>query len=323
MSKTLAALALVVSGLLGASNAPAQTWPDRPIRLISSSGSGGSGDFVARYLADKLSQSLGQSVVVDNRPGASGIIAAKALIGARPDGYTLLLFFGDNLAIAPQLVEKSPFDSIKDFTYIGAVARSRSFFLAVHPSVPAQTFEDYIKLAKSSPGKLTYSTYGQGSFPHLSFEMMSAKAAIEMLHVPYKGGLESQRAAVAGAVDAVSAINIVELIKGGKLRALAVGGAQRSEQLPSVRTFAELGHGDEIFGPVIYALAAPAGLPAQILGRLATEVRKAAEAPDAVQKMAGIASEPFWASGEQIQRTIGRAITTYAPLIEKLGLPKQ
>jgi tripartite-type tricarboxylate transporter receptor subunit TctC len=306
--------------LVAATAAGAQTYPDRPIKLVVGAPPGGSGDLVARVTAEKLSKSLGQPVVVDNRPGAGGVLGVKTVLSAKPDGHTLLLFFADNLTIAPLLARTPPYDSLKDLQYVGAVARSNSFFLAVNPKVPAQTFDEFLKLAKSASKKISYSTYGLGSYPQLSFEIFSSRAGLDMLHVPYKGGVESQQAAVAGTVDAVSAINIVELIKGGKLRALAVGGTKRSPHFPSVPTFNELGFGDQIFGPVVYGVAAPAGTPPQIVQLLSAEVRRIAEAPDMAEKLAPIVTEPYAASGEQITTMVKNAMEVYRPIIQRLGL---
>ncbi|MGE0799471.1 MAG: Bug family tripartite tricarboxylate transporter substrate binding protein [Lautropia sp.] len=322
MKKLFATLGLGCAVLLAAGESAAQQWPDRPVKLVVGAPPGGAADFVARYVSDKLTRSLGQAVVVENRPGAGGVVAVKSMLGAKPDGYTLLLFFADNFTIAPQLAKTPPYDSLKDVSYIGAVARSRSFFVAVHPSVPAQTFEEFVKLAKGAPGKVTYATYGLGTFPHLSFEMLVARAGIDMVHVPYKGGVESQQAVVAGDVNAVAAINIVELIKAGRLRALALGGAKRSEVLPLVPTLAELGYGEEVFGPVVYGVAAPAAVPPAIIERLSREVRNAAEAADGPEKLNGIASEPYWASGEQMRTMVRQASASYAPIIQRLSLAK-
>ena len=206
---------------------------------------------------------------------------------------------------------------------VGAVARSNSFFLAVNPNVPAQTFADFVKLAKAEPGKVGFGTYGLGSYPQLSFEMMNAQAGIDLLHVPYKGGVESQQAAIAGDVNAVAAINIVEFVKAGRLRALAIGGTKRSPHFPAVPTFAELGYGDQIFGPVVYGVAAPAGTPKEIVDRLAAEAKKVAEAPDSGEKLATIASEAYWASGEQIRTLVKQATTAYVPIVKRLGLATQ
>lgn len=308
-------MVLAVSSL-----AYSQAWPDRPIRMVVGAPAGGSADFVARMVADKFSKSLGHSVVVDNRPGAGGVLAVKAVVNSKPDGNTLLLFFADNLTIAPQLTKVHPYDALKELDYAGAVARSLSFILTVHPDVQAKTFEDFVKLAKAQPATVSYATYGLGSYPQLSFEMMNAQGGFELLHIPFKGGVESQQAVVAGNVNAVAGINVIELVKAGKLRPLAIGGNKRSTYLPAVPTFAELGYGDQIFGPVVYGVATPAGTPKEVLDRLATETRKVAEAPDAIEKLGSIVSEPFWANSEQVKTMVRQAMSSYAPIIKRLGL---
>jgi tripartite-type tricarboxylate transporter receptor subunit TctC len=320
MKRFLAAIAMMAVAWFVAANPAAAAWPDGPIKLIVGGPAGGSADFVARMVAQRLGDALGQPVVVLNRPGAGGIVAVSTMLAAKPDGNTLILFFADNFTIAPMLFKKPPYDSMKDIDFIGAVARSYPFVVCVNPSVPAQNFDQFIKLAKDSPGNVSFATYGLGSYPHLSLEMMSDHAGVKFRHVPYKGGVESQMAVISGDVNAVAAVNVVEFVKGGKLRPLISGGDKRNPAFPDLPTFKELGYGDQMFGPVIYGVAAPAGLPKEIHDRLATEAKKIAEAPDATDVLAKITTEPYWASGEDLRTILGKAIETYRPIVDRLGL---
>jgi len=323
MKRFLSAIAMMATAYFVAADPVAAAWPDGPIKLIVGGPAGGSSDFVARLVAQRLGDALGQPVVVLNRPGAGGIVAVSTLLAAKPDGNTLILFFADNFTIAPMLFKNPPYNSMKDIDYIGAVARSYPFVVCVNPSVPAQTFNDFIKMAKDSPGNVSFSTYGLGSYPHLSLEMMSTHAGVEFRHVPYKGGVESQMAVISGDVNAVAAVNVTEFVKGGKLRPLISGGDKRNPLFPDLPTFKELGYGDQIFGPVIYGVAAPAGLPKEIHDRLAQEAEKIAKAPDATDMLAKITTEPYWATGDDVKNTLGQAIETYRPIVDRLGLQTQ
>ncbi len=302
------------------SSAFAQAFPDRPIRLVVGGPPGASADFMARMMGDKLSKALGQPVVIENRPGAGGVLAAKAVATAKPDGYTLLMLFSDNIVVAPFLQKVLPYDPLKELIFVSAIGRSFPFILAVNPNLPVQTFDDYVRLAKSAPKRVSFSTYGLGSLPQLSFEIMSAKIGAELLHVPFKGGAESYQAAVAGNVDSVAGTSFIELLKSGRLRPLAVGGAKRSSNFPSLPTFAELGFGDSLFLGVTFGIAAPAGTPREIVDRLALELKSITQMPDVTERMPAVGIEPFYAGTEEFTGLMRAGINTFAPLIKSLGL---
>lgn len=304
----------------GLASAQAQTWPSHPIRLVVAGPPGASADFLARLTAEKVGKGLNQSFVVENRPGAGGVVAVKAVITSKPDGYTFLMLFSDNVLIAPFMQSIQPYDPLKDVAYIGAMARSFPFILTVNPNVPVRNLDEFIKLAKSSSKKISYSTYGLGSLPQIGFEMLSAKSGLEMVHVPYKGGAESYQAAVAGDVDAVAGTSFIALVKSGKLRPLAVGGAKRSTNFPEVPTFAELGYGNQLFLGPIFGIVAPPGLPKEVVDRFSAELKNMAAAPDAAERLAAVASEPFYASPEEMTRLMREGVNNFAPLIKKLGL---
>ena len=185
------------------------------------------------------------------------------------------------------------------------------------------SFAEYVSLAKQAPKKVSFSTYGLGSVPQLSFEMMAAQAGIELLHVPYKGGAESYRAAVAGDVDSVAGTSFTDLLKAGRLRPIAIGASKRSPEFPQVPTFAELGYGDQIFGPVFYGMAAPAGTPREIVNRLTAELKALAQMPDIAQRLRTVGTEPFSTGPEELVNMVRTHSDRYAPLIRKLGLNTQ
>ena len=311
--------ALALTGAL-CCNAQAQTWPDRPIRLVVGGPPGASADFLARLTAEKVGKGLNANFVVENRPGAGGVVAVKATITSKPDGYTFLMLFSDNVLIAPFMQKVQPYDPLKEVAYVGAMARSWPFILTVNPGVAARTLDEFIKLAKSGAKKVSYSSYGLGSLPQLGYESLAQRVGMELVHAPYKGGAESYQAAVAGDVDSVAGTSFIALVKSGKLRPLAIGGAKRSANFPEVPTFAELGYGDQIFLGPIFGIVAPPGLPQNITDRFSAELKNMTTAPDLPERLATVASEPFYASSEEMTRLMREGVATNLPLIRKLGL---
>lgn len=323
MRRLLLALALapaVVGVSLAQPGSGAEPYPARTIKLIAPGPPGASTDAVTRLVADKLSQSMGKAVVVENRPGANGVIAIRTLMSANPDGYTLGLLYSDSLVITPFLSKKPLLDPLKDIAYISAIGITSPFIIAVHPSVPAQSFQDLVQLAKSEPKRIRYSTYGLGSGPQLSFESLAAKVGADLLHVPYKGGAASYHAAVAGEVDAVAMTSSTELIKAGRLRALAVGGNKRAADFPNIPTLGELGYPTEIFTPVVYGFAAPVGTPSEIIDQLAREFKKITEMPDIAERFERVATYATWMDAANYRETLARMIKTNRPVIDRLGL---
>lgn len=264
---------------LGVASAPAQTYPVKPIRLVFGYTAGGAGDVGARLLAQKLSENLGQNVVVENRPGAGGAIADELVAKAPPDGYTLLYAAGST-TILPALRPKLPYNVERDFAPVSMVMIT-SFALAVHPSVPVRDVKGLIALARSQPGKLTFSTPGVGSSSHFAGEVFKMMAGVKMLHVPYRGAPEATTAVIAGEVDVnfPSVTGALPFVKTGRLKALAVSSAKRAPTLPSVPTLDEAGlTGYERAG--WNGVLAPAGVPKEIIARLNAAIIKAVDAPE-------------------------------------------
>ncbi|MSQ73758.1 MAG: tripartite tricarboxylate transporter substrate binding protein [Betaproteobacteria bacterium] len=297
-------------------------YPNRPVRLIVAFPPGASFDIVTRILAEKMTPALGQPVLVENRPGAAGMIGMQAVARATPDGYTLVTFNTDLVGIVPALQKVPPYDPQKDFAYVGTLMRGTGFIVAVNPKLPIHSINDLVKFAKSSPNALNYGSYGVGSLPHLGFEALKARLGINMVHVPYKGGMQSYQAAMINEVQFVAGTSFIDMLKSGQLRGLAIGGQKRSPQLPDIPTFPELNLGDDMFGPTYLGLAAPAGTPQPILNRLSAELRKISLLPDVVERL-GKFSEASFASPDELTAMVRRDVNFYESLIKSLGLSNQ
>src|SRR5215831_14848767 len=242
-AKIAAALACVVS-LAGSSPVRAQddVWPTRPVRLIAPSGPGGNPDVLARLLADKFSAAFGRPFVVENVPGAGGVVAANMVAKAAPDGHVLMFGDSGSLAINPALNPSLGYDPLKDFTPITGLVTLPTI-LVIHPEVQARSLAEFIALAKSQPGKMSFGSAGAGSIHHLTFAIFAERVGIELLHVPYRGGSAMVNGLLTGEIQAGwSGIpNVMELIAAGKLRGLCVSTLQRSSSTPTIRTCDELG----------------------------------------------------------------------------------
>jgi tripartite-type tricarboxylate transporter receptor subunit TctC len=274
------ALALAVAGTAGAA-----AYPDKPIRMLVGFAAGGGTDTTARTIGIPMAEALGQQVIVDNRPGAAGNIAADITAHAVPDGYTILMGTIAALAINPSLYQKLPFDPIKDFEPISLVVSSMNV-LVVHPSVAAKNVKELIALAKAQPNKLSYGSSGVGGAGHLAGVLFDQLAGTTMTHVPYKGGAPARNALVGGEVNVVfaTAETAVPQIKANKIRALGVTTAKRSALLPELPTIAEGGlAGYEANN--WYGLVAPAKTPAAIIERLNREVVKALNKPTVKEQL--------------------------------------
>ncbi|HEY4373665.1 MAG TPA: tripartite tricarboxylate transporter substrate binding protein [Burkholderiales bacterium] len=274
LARACAALALALP--LAAS---AQAYPDKPIKLIVPFSPGGGNDTVARAISQQLSTSLKEQVVVDNRPGAGGVLGADLAAHAPADGYTLFLGGVGSHAVNPNLHRHLPYDAVKDFAPIVLIASAPSV-LVVYPGVPAKTIQEYAALAKAQPGKITFASNGNGSSAHLAGAMFESMAGVKMLHVPYKGLSPALTDLLAGQVNSMfsSVVAIVPQIKAGKLRALAVTSKKRSALLPEVPTVAESGWPAYEAGSW-YGLLAPAGTPRDRVMKINTETNKALANP--------------------------------------------
>ena len=298
-------------------NAAAQ-YPSRPIRLLVGFPPGGGPDIVARLLAPKLAEALGQPVVVENRVGSTGTIAGEAVAKSPADGHALLVGQDGLFVINPHLYKQMPIDPLKDLVPVTSLV-SNGFFLAINPSVPARDFAEFIEYARRAKPPLQYASGGNGSQHHLTMERLKARAGIDMVHVPYKGGAPATTATVAGEVAVMmSGTSTAPQIKAGRLRALAFTGPQRSRVLPEVPTIAEF-YPDFVMVQW-YGLFAPTGTPEAALARLRAEVNKALVLPDIRDKLTNAGGvEPWITTPEEFAVEIRNEYAKYAKLVKDVG----
>jgi tripartite-type tricarboxylate transporter receptor subunit TctC len=294
-----------------------QDYPSRPVRVVVPFPPGGGGDVLMRPLGKKLSEVLGQPVVVDNRGGANGNIGAAAVAKSAPDGYTLLLG-NSSLPISATLYEKLTYDPAKDLTMIGLVSNTPSV-LVVHPSVPARNMAELVALAKAQPGKLNFGSAGAGSTPHLSIEQLKTMAGVDLVHVPYNGSGPAVAAVLAGDVQVlVSNVGtVLSQIRAGRLRALGVTSAQRVAVLPDVPTIGETVNGYE--SRTWYALMGPANLPPATVTRLNSAIAETLRAPDVRKQLQDMGYEPESNSSQAMTALFREDIVTWQKVIKASG----
>jgi tripartite-type tricarboxylate transporter receptor subunit TctC len=295
----------------------AQNYPDKPIRLIVGYTPGGGNDIAARLIAPKLSEALGQPVIVENRPGAGTNIAQELVAKSAPDGYTLLLG-SPAVAINRSLYKKLPFDALRDLTGVSLFAVSPNI-LVVNPSVQAKNIKELIALAQSKPGKLTFSSSGNGSSQHLSGELFNLRAKVITLHVPYKGTAPSLTALIGGEVD-MSYSNIpatLTHIQSGRLRALANTGKKRAELLPDVPTLME--SGVDVNTIVWFSILAPAGTPRPIIDKLAGVLIKMPHTPEMKKRLADLGAEPVGSTPEEFNKHLRDETAEWAEVVKISG----
>ncbi len=300
--------------------ADAQPYPNKPVRLIVTFAPGGGADFMGRLIGQKLSESLGQSVVVENRAGAGGSIGNEAVAKAAPDGYTLLLGAAGALVIAPWLYAKLPFDTVKDFAPISLLA-TVPFALATHPSIPSKTVKELIALARANPGRLNYGSSGAGGAPHLAGELMKSMAKIEMVHVPYKGLAPAITDLIGGQLDLIFAdVNLVNPhIQAGKLKGLAVTGAQRSPIMPQFPTVAEAALPGYQAG-TWYGMLAPASTPRDLIVKLNGEINRVLSSTEMKERFATQGAEPAANSPEQFATFIKSELDKWAKVVKTANI---
>jgi tripartite-type tricarboxylate transporter receptor subunit TctC len=311
---------LIAAACVLAAPAFAQNWPARPVRIIVPFPPGGGVDFVARLLAQGLTEQIGSAFIVDNRPGAAGTLGSDQAARSAPDGYTLLIT-PPEVAIDPSIRAKLPYDPVKDFATISQLT-SNQFMLAGSPSVPVKTVNELIALAKAKPGQLNYGHSGTGSINHLKGELLQSMAGIRWENVPFKGAGPAINAVMSGDVQFVfaSITGLVGHAKAGKVRAIAVSGAKRFAELPDVPTIGESIPGYEVTG--WYGFFAPAGTPAEIVRRLQAEAAKVLTTPDAKEKLARTGNEPVVSSPDEFNAFLRAEIAKWAKVIQTSGLKK-
>jgi tripartite-type tricarboxylate transporter receptor subunit TctC len=324
VSRRLVTGSLVASALAPALKAYAQTgqnYPTKPIKMVVPFPPGGGTDFLARLLAHKMGDSLGQAIIVENKPGAATSIGSDAVAKAAPDGYTILMMLRD-MTLNPSLMTL-PYDTLKSFAWIGMVAEG-PFVLVANPSVPIKSVADLVAAAKAQPGSVSYGSLGVGGFAHICMESMALHLGIKLLHVPYKGAGPALQAAVSGevAITLAALTGAVPFIRDGRLRALAVGSSTRASQLPDVPTISEAGGGDTIL-PQYYGLAAPAETPRPVIDRLNAELKRALEAPDVIDNLAKNGLTAAYTTPEGLGTQIAQDIPRFGKVIKVVGITTQ
>lgn len=321
MRSSLTAIALLTaSALLG--DAAAQDYPTRPITLVVPYAAGGGNDVMARTVAEKMSKTLGQNVVVENRAGAGGSIATRQVARAAPDGYTLVLGGTGTLAVNPTLYDNVGYDPRKDFAPVGLIGTGQ-LILVVHPSVPAKNISELIALAKKEPGKLSYASAGVGSGIHLGAVLFEMMADIKLTHVPYRGTAPALTDLIGGHVQIYfsSIPSMIALAKEGKVRPIAVAGPQRSPVFPVLPTIAETLRGFEAV--LHYGIVAPAGTPDPIIRKLNAALREAVESPDTRVRMAADGTEPLPSTPEEYAADIDKEEKKWSTIVKRSGAKAQ
>ncbi len=304
---------------LAANAVSAQSYPVKAVRVVVAFVTGGSTDILARLYSQKLSSSLGQQFLVDNRPGAGGTIGTDVVAKSAPDGYTLKFGSTSSLAVSVNLYPKLPFDVLRDLTPVTQVATA-SFVLAMHPSLPVKNMRELIALARAKPGQINFASSGNGSSLHLCGEYLKFLAKVDMVHVPYKGVGAALPDLIAGQVQLLFSdmAPFVPHVKAGKLRVLAVSTAKRSKLYPELPTIAESGvPGYDLAG--WYGVVVPAGTPRPVVERLHAEYTKAMRAPDMAERYAILGVEPVESTPEQFGAYIRAEIAKWGDIIKRSG----
>jgi tripartite-type tricarboxylate transporter receptor subunit TctC len=311
---------LFVFLLCAACAAAAQDWPGKPIRLIVPFAPGGATDIPARLLAPKLQEALGQPVVVENRPGAGGIVGIQAAAQAAPDGYTMLVATNGELVMNPSIYPKLPYDPFKDFAPISIIIES-PMMLVTSASSSFNSLADILAAAKAKPGSITYATAGTGSTSHVLTEMLAQQAGVQLLHVPYKGGAPASAAAANGEVN-MGLLNLgsaVNFVKSGKAKALAVTSAKRNPNFPDWPTAVEAGVPGFVES-IWIGMAAPAGVSRPILDRMSAEITKALKASDVRERLVQLGNEPLGTTPDEAAARIKREFPRYAAAIKAANI---
>jgi tripartite-type tricarboxylate transporter receptor subunit TctC len=315
----LALLACLSLTALSPLPALAQAYPNKPIRLVVGFPPGGGIDFTARLIAQGLGEGLGQPVVVENKPGAAGVLAASEVARAVPDGYTLILANIGPFALAPSMMAKPPYDPVKDFTAIGQIV-STYFIAAVPVSLPAKSMPEFVAWAKANPGKVNFASGGNASITHLNGELVNMVAGIAMTHVPYKGSAPAVTDLIAGQTHLLIDVGSVltPQVKGGKLRALAVTSPERDAQLPDVPTMREAGFAQlETAG--WQGLMGPAGMPRDVVAKLSAELGKTLARPDVQKKLLDAATPVTLRGPDEFAAFVAAENKRWLPVIKASG----
>ena len=320
MKRLLARLPFALLAVTPNVHSQSDTYPSKPVRIIVTVPPGGAADFIARRVGTKMAESLGQPVLVENRAGASGTIAADAVAKSAPDGYTLLQNSITTHGIGPHLYAKLPYDSIRDFAPITMLARL-PLIMTVNAGVKANTVQEFVALAKAQPGKFGFASSGNGGAPHMAGELFRSATGTDLLHVSYKGSGPAVADLVSGQVQVMfdGAPSLLPHIRSGKLRAIGAASAQRNRLLPEVPTFAEAGFpGVDV--ALWYGMLTPAATPPAIIARLNTEIVKALNAADVRERFAAQGTEAMGGTPGEAAAFIRSEIERWGPVVKKAGV---
>ncbi len=298
--------------------AAAQAYPARQVRLMVPYSTGSATDVLSRTVAQKLTEAWGQSVIVENQPGANGIPATSTIAKAAPDGYSLIMIAANHVANAT-LYSKLPYDTVKDFRAIARIGQV-PFVLCVHPSLPAQSVKEFVVLAKQRPGQINYGSPGNGTPGHLSMELLKTMAGIDVAHVPYKGAAQALTDIMGGQIPAgfVVVAAAIPQVKNGKLRPLAISSAKRSPQLPDVASFDELGYkGFDVVSWI--GLAGPAGLPNDVVGKISGDTLKILQLTDVRDRLLAAGVEIVPAPADEFGAYIAKEHAKWGKLVKDSG----
>ncbi len=318
-SRTAAFAAFALLVAIAAAGAHAQGWPAKPVRLIVPFAPGGTADTLGRLVAQKLTESLKQNFVIENRGGAGGIIGSELVAKSAPDGYTLVVSGVASHCIAPALSKDFPFDPVRDFTHI-ALFGGPPGVLVVNPSLPARNLKEFIALARSDPEKLAYGSPGNGTQGHLIAEQLKQVAGIQMTHVPYKGAALAVADLIAGhvLVTSTTLTTAATQIRAGRARALAVSSLKRVPDFPDVPTFAELGYPD-LTAAIWFSLSGPAGMPSEIVYHLNAEVRRILQLADVRERLRPEGIEPGDLDPQQFTAFLAAELKRWGPVARAAG----
>lgn len=312
--------ALIAFGWSGLALAQ-EAYPSRPIRVIVSFTPGGGADLTARTVGQGMAETLRQPLVVENRPGANGLVGAAAVVKAAPDGYTLLLTDRGALGVNPSLYKSLPYDPLRDFEYVGIVT-SAPYVLVIDPRLGATSLTELARLAKARPGGINYASFGVASMAQLNIEALKARLGIDLTHVPYKGAGPAVQGVVAGeaGLTIASPAAVLGFVRDGRLRALAIGAQGRSRLLPEVPTLAEAGGDDDTLVPTYFAFALPGATPRPIVERLHEAMRRALSTPEVAERLAAAGLEATGGTGEALRELVRRDIPRFRRIIQDIGI---
>ena len=316
----LLSIALAASMTLAASPAAAQSYPSKPIRILVGFSPGGGTDVMARLIGQKLTEAWNAQVVVENRPGAGGVLAADLTAKSAPDGYTLMIGHVNSHGIAPAAMSKMPYDAARDFAPVILIGTTPNMLVA-NAGTGAKSLDDIVRAARANPGKLTFGSAGNGSSQHLATEMFKLAAKVDVLHIPYKGSGQMIPDLIAGQIgysfDTMTAIT--PHVKSGKVTPIATTRLKRSPAYPNLPTVAELGYpGFDV--STWYGLMAPAGTPAEIVTRLNREVDRILTLPDVKEKLNSVGAEDGGGSPEQFGKFVRDEIAKYSKIVKEAGV---